>query len=66
MQAFVVVSQPTLMNRISIIDSWSKLEEVIRFLHYRPWNQQKLMIKEHLESLGTHKPGEKNSALKLS
>ena len=51
---------PTLMkNRISILDSWPELEEAIRFLHYQPWNQQKFVIKERLESMGAHKLDEK-------
>ena len=50
----------TLMkNRITMIYSWSKLEEAIRFLQHQPLNKQKLVIKEHLESIVTHKPGEK-------
>ena len=42
-----------------MIDSWSKLEEAIRFLQHQPLNHQKLVIKEHLESMVTHKSGEK-------
>ena len=51
---------PTLAkNRICLLDSWSKLEEAIRFLRNKPWTQKMLVLKEQIESIGDKKIGEK-------
>ena len=46
-------------NRINLMDNFSKLEEAIRFLTTLPIDEKKNVMKEHLDSMGQHKIGEK-------
>ena len=46
-------------NKMSTMNSWSKLEEAIRYLHHRPLTHKMLVIKEQMDAMGSKKPGEK-------
>ena len=40
-------------NRLTIMDSWSKLEEGIHFLHCMPIENKKDVLREHFEVMAT-------------
>ena len=46
-------------KRIDFLNSWSKVEKVVCFLKNRPVTHKMLVMKEHLDVMGTQKCGEK-------
>ena len=47
-------------NRINILNSWSKVEEAVRFLKNRPVTHKMLVMKEQLDVMGAQKCVEKS------